>query len=51
MAKTSESKVLILFYPFERESSQAIESIRERYKARFQQESVMRVDNTSCVSF
>lgn len=45
------AKVLILLYPFEVKSSQAIESIRERYKARFQQESVMRVDDTSCVSF
>jgi hypothetical protein len=46
-----DSKVLILLYPFAKESSQAIEDIRAAYKSAFQQQSVLRVDERSCVSF
>jgi hypothetical protein len=45
------TKLLILLYAFNNESSIAVEQIREAYKKTFQQESVMRVDEQSCVSF
>ncbi len=45
------SKLLILFYIFDTESNSRVEQIREAYKNTFQQESVMRVDEQSCVSF
>ena len=45
------SKVLILLYPFNKKSNGAVERIREAYKDTFQQESVLRVDGHSCVSF
>ena len=45
------SKLLILLYPFSKKDSSAVEEIREAYKAAFQQESVLRVDEQSCVSF
>ena len=45
------SKLLILLYPFTKESSQAVEQIRTDYKNEFQQQSVLRVDEQSCVSF
>ena len=45
------SKVLILFYPFTHARSRSVDRIRERYKADFGQESVLRVDDVSCVSF
>ena len=47
------SKVLILLVPARAraDASRAIELIRERYKARFQQQSVLRADDVSCVSF
>jgi hypothetical protein len=46
-----ESKLLILIYPFSRENEHAIEQIRQAYIQAFQQESVLRVDGRSCVSF
>ncbi len=46
-----DSKILILLYPFAKEKSQAIEDIRTEYKSAFRQESVLRVDERSCVSF
>jgi hypothetical protein len=46
-----ESKLLILIYPFNRENDGAIEQIRQAYIKAFQQESVLRVDGRSCVSF
>lgn len=46
-----ESKLLILLYPFDRKSDAAIEQIRQAYIKAFQQESVLRVDGRSCVSF
>jgi hypothetical protein len=42
---------MILLYTFNSESSIAVEQIREAYKKTFQQESVLRVDEHSCVSF
>ena len=45
------AKVLILFYPFSHASSRSVDRIRERYKADFGQEAVLRVDAVSCVSF
>lgn len=47
-----ESRVLILFYPAQMLNANSnIESLRELYKTRFQQESVLRVDGFSLVSF
>lgn len=46
-----DSKVLILFYPFERKASRSVDEIRAAYKQRFEQQSVLRVDERSCVSF
>lgn len=45
------SKMLILLYPFSRASSKLVEEIRSDYKEYFQQESVLRIDDLSCVSF
>jgi hypothetical protein len=45
----SPSRVLVIWYEGDRSSR--IESIREAYKKRFRQMSVMRVDGADCVSF
>ena len=45
------SKLLVLLYPFSPQSSKLVEEIRRDYKELFQQESVLRVDDLSCVSF
>lgn len=45
------SKLLILLYPYDRANSRNIEAIRAAYVQTFQQESVLRVDGSSCVSF
>jgi Protein of unknown function (DUF3574) len=45
------SKVLVLLYRFDKTASDKVEEIRSRYKARFQQQSVLRVDEAVCVSF
>jgi len=46
------SKVLILLYPASTAASnQRVQEIREKYKAMFQQESVLRVDGYAVVSF
>ena len=45
------AKVLILFYSWNRTRNRAVERIRWRYKRTFAQESVLRVDDASCVSF
>jgi hypothetical protein len=46
------SHVLILFYPPQmRDASKLIQEIREIYKAMFQQESVLRTDSNSFISF
>jgi hypothetical protein len=44
------TKILILMYPPDPKST-AIDEIRSAYKAAFHQESVMRVDGTTCVGF
>ncbi len=43
------SKLLILLYPFNKKSNLAVEEIRTEED--FQQQSVLRVDEQSCVSF
>ena len=43
--------MLIVWYRTATDSEFKIEAIRSAYKARFHQESVMRVDSSSCVSF
>jgi hypothetical protein len=47
------TQVLILLYPLEQASknSQKIQQIQKSYKTLFQQESVLRTDEISCVSF
>jgi hypothetical protein len=45
------SRVLMIWYDPKADSDDRIEAIRAAYKSRFQQESVMRVDSFSCVSF
>jgi hypothetical protein len=45
------SKLLVLIYPFNNNRNKAIEEIRHSYMNMFQQESVLRVDEQSCVSF
>lgn len=46
------SRVLVLLYPADSPGAHArIEAIRAAYKLRFQQQSVLRVDDESCVSF
>jgi hypothetical protein len=47
-----KSLVLILFYPPQMtDAGKLIEQIREAYKAMFQQESVLRADSSSVISF
>lgn len=45
------SKLLILLYPFNKKRSALVDEVREEYKTAFQQQSVLRVDEHSCVSF
>jgi hypothetical protein len=45
------SKLLILLYPFSKSLSTLVDEVREEYKSAFQQQSVLRVDEHSCVSF
>jgi hypothetical protein len=45
------SRLLLIWAPRTAESDPRIEAIRNAYKARFVQESVLRVDGLSCVSF
>jgi Protein of unknown function (DUF3574) len=47
-----ESRVLVLLYPPDEPAlSKEIEAIRDAYKYEFDQESVLRVDDETCVSF
>lgn len=46
-----DSKILILLYRFDRSTSDQVEQIRTEYKKQFEQQSVLRVDEQSCVSF
>jgi Protein of unknown function (DUF3574) len=50
LARESE-RVLLIWYKPNADSDRRIEQIRTAYKARFGQDSVMRVDGSSCVSF
>lgn len=45
------SKVLLIWYRRGADIEGRIEAVRDAYKARFGQDSVMRVDGVSCVSF
>ena len=45
------SKLLISLYPFNKTRSTDVDQIRSDYKDAFQQQSVLRVDEQSCVSF
>ncbi|RWX48057.1 hypothetical protein H206_05350 [Candidatus Electrothrix aarhusensis] len=45
------SRVLMILYKPSVETAQAIEDIRAAYKKKFRQDSVMRLDETNCVSF
>ncbi len=46
-----DSKVLLIWYAPAADANARIEAIRDAYKARFRQVSVMRVDGSDCVSF
>ncbi|MGG6195944.1 DUF3574 domain-containing protein [Pantoea allii] len=46
-----KSKALVLIYNFDSDSNSRVEALRDQYKKEFGQESVMRVDSPSCVSF
>jgi hypothetical protein len=45
------SKLLVVLYEFGPQRSEQIEEIRTAYRARFQQQSVLRIDEMQCVSF
>jgi hypothetical protein len=45
------SRVLMILYNPSAEAERAIEDIRAAYKSQFQQDAVMRLDETNCVSF
>ena len=45
------AKVLVLLYRFDKSTNDKVEEIRSRYKARFSQQSVLRVDEPVCASF
>jgi len=45
------SHVLIIFYEPSARTDQALDEIREAYKARFHQQSVLRADSTACAAF
>ena len=45
------SRILVIWYRHEAAAEASIEAIRGAYKQRFGQESVLRVDGASCVSF
>lgn len=45
------SHVLILWHPPGADADARIDAIRDAYKSRFHQQSVMRVDGADCVSF
>jgi hypothetical protein len=45
------SRMLLIWYVQDAESNAKIEAIRQAYKKRFHQQSVLRADGISCVSF
>jgi hypothetical protein len=44
-------RVIVIWYERSKQGEEKIEAIRNAYRERFEQESVMRVDGVSCVSF
>ena len=46
-----QSRILVVWYESNQPADGDIEAIRLAYKQRFDQESVMRVESVSCVSF
>jgi hypothetical protein len=44
-------RVIVIWYQRSKQGEEKIEAIRNAYRERFEQESVMRVDGVSCVSF
>lgn len=46
-----QSRILVIWHDRSPERDADIEVIRSTYKARFDQESVLRIDSVSCVSF
>jgi hypothetical protein len=46
-----DSRLLIFFYRFSRQRVSRVDEIRQAYVDQFQQESVLRVDDQSCLSF
>ncbi|MDJ0662705.1 MAG: DUF3574 domain-containing protein [Crocosphaera sp.] len=46
-----ESRMVMILYTPSAEAEEAIEDIRNTYKSKFQQDSVMRLDESNCVSF
>jgi hypothetical protein len=45
------TRLLLIWYTPDAGSEKAIAAVRDAYRARFRQDSVMRVDGWSCVSF
>jgi len=45
------SKLLLVYQDGSKESSQKLEDLRNKYKQQFEQESVLRTDETICVAF
>ncbi len=50
-ASREPTRLLLILYEPDQSSEARIEAIREAYKSRFRQSSVLRVDGVSCVSF
>lgn len=48
---TIPSRVLLIWHESKPQADEDVEAIREAYKARFKQKSVMRIDGVDCVSF
>lgn len=44
-------RVIVIWYERSKQGEEKIEAIRQAYRQRFDQDSVMRVDGVSCVSF
>jgi hypothetical protein len=44
-------RVIVIWYERSKQGEEKIEAIRQAYRKRFDQDSVMRVDGVSCVSF
>ncbi len=51
VAREGSRALMLIHSKDDAKSNQAIEDLRQIYKTKFEQESVMRVDSTQCVSF